>query len=171
MGRLRRMVLARAEKVMASRPPDFEIGQNGDRYMLRWWIIPRNRFFNIYLHQFLHDDDDRALHDHPWASVTWVLRGGYLEHFLDGTSGIRTLGDIVTRGASTAHRVELFKLGSWRLDGTPDHAPGPEIVQATTLFFTGPIIRDWGFHCPKGWVPWQKYVDARDKGAVGNGCE
>ena len=42
------------EKI-ALRKPDFVIGGHDDPYMLRWWIIPRNRFFNIYLHKFLHD--------------------------------------------------------------------------------------------------------------------
>ncbi len=68
------------EKLAASRPPDFIIGGKNDPYVRRWWIIPRNRFFNIYLHQFLHSDDDRALHDHPWVNFSYLLRGGYLEH-------------------------------------------------------------------------------------------
>jgi hypothetical protein len=49
--------------------------------MRRWWVIPRNKFFNIYLHHFLHSDDDRALHDHPWWNVSILLRSGsYVEH-------------------------------------------------------------------------------------------
>jgi hypothetical protein len=54
------------KKIAGSRPPDFVIGGDSP-YMLRWWIIPRNKFFNIYLHRFLRSDDDRALHDHPWV--------------------------------------------------------------------------------------------------------
>jgi hypothetical protein len=63
------------------REPDFVIGADspGGPYMRRWWIIPRNRFLNIYLHQILRDDDDRALHDHPWWNVSIILRGGYFE--------------------------------------------------------------------------------------------
>ena len=40
----------------------------GKNYLSRWHIIPRNRYFNIYLHKFVGSDDDRALHDHPWRS-------------------------------------------------------------------------------------------------------
>ncbi|WP_287865143.1 hypothetical protein [Achromobacter sp.] len=47
------------------RPPDFVIGDAADPYLRRGWIISRNPVFNLYLHQFLRSDDDRALHDHP----------------------------------------------------------------------------------------------------------
>lgn len=47
----------KAKEIMNSRPPDFVIGPNDDPYMLRWWAIPRNRFFNIYLHHILHDNE------------------------------------------------------------------------------------------------------------------
>jgi len=56
------------------RPPDFVIGPPDDPYMRRWWLLPRNRVLNVYLHHVRHDDDDRALHDHPWASLSILLR-------------------------------------------------------------------------------------------------
>ncbi|MGE4307333.1 MAG: hypothetical protein AB7E24_25275 [Novosphingobium sp.] len=30
------------------RSPDFVIGDN---YLRRWWVVPRNRFCNAYLHE------------------------------------------------------------------------------------------------------------------------
>lgn len=61
------------------RKPDFRIGREGDWYMDRWYIIPRNRWFNIYLHHLMRDDDPTALHDHPWWNISIVLKGGYYE--------------------------------------------------------------------------------------------
>jgi hypothetical protein len=57
------------------RDPDFIIGN--PPYMLRWWLLPRNPTFNVYYHRILRDDDDRALHDHPWPSFSRlsVIRG------------------------------------------------------------------------------------------------
>lgn len=49
-------------------------------YLIRWHIIPRNRWFNLYLHYFVHGDVGSALHDHPWASASLVLDGRYIEH-------------------------------------------------------------------------------------------
>lgn len=49
-------------------------------YLTRWHLIPRNRWFNLYLHKFVHGDDERALHDHPWPSASLILGGRYIEH-------------------------------------------------------------------------------------------
>lgn len=62
------------------RDPDFTIvGKAGDPYIRRWYVIPRNRSFNIYLHNQVRDDEDPWLHDHPWWNISIVLRGGYWE--------------------------------------------------------------------------------------------
>lgn len=37
-------------------PPDFVIG---DDYLRRWWVIPRNPYANVYLHEILHSDEGR----------------------------------------------------------------------------------------------------------------
>ena len=39
------------EKVAESRDPDLDIKVFGESYLQRWWLFPRNRFFNIYLHK------------------------------------------------------------------------------------------------------------------------
>lgn len=135
------------------RKPDFIIGSIGNPYMLRWWLIPRNRWFNIYLHKILRDDDDRALHDHPWYSLSVVLSGGYRELTPRGVRIVHP-GGIILRGAEYSHRLEL-------LDNKP----------CWSLFFTGPRVREWGFHCPKGWVHWKLFTDQTDYGNVGKGCE
>lgn len=142
------------------RPPDFEIGPPDDVYLKRWWIIPRNRWFNIYLHQFLRSDDDRANHDHPWVNCSILLTGSYLEHRPGGVVKMRypwrpwAPWRLVFRRATAAHRVELI-----------DHKP------VWTLFLTGPKIRTWGFHCKSGWIPWQEFCEVRDGGnAIGKGC-
>ena len=50
------------DRAVLSRAPDFIVGADaeGGPYLRRWWLSPRNRLFNIYLHHFLRDDDDRA---------------------------------------------------------------------------------------------------------------
>lgn len=135
------------------RKPDFIIGPHNAPYLRRWWVIPRNRFFNIYLHEILKSDDDRALHDHPWINCSVLLRGSYTEVTPVGQF-IRRAPALVFRRAVSSHRL---------------------IVEADksvwTLFITGPVIRDWGFHCPKGWRHWKQFVNERDSGQVGRGCE
>lgn len=139
-----------ANDLMLDRSPDFVIGDN---YLRRWWVIPRNEMANVYLHEILHSDDDRALHDHPWNNTSVMLIGSYVEHTPDG-SFLREPGSIVHRQATDAHRLEIEKGG-----------------RAVSLFITGPRLREWGFHCPNGWRLWRDFVDSRDTGQVGRGCE
>lgn len=127
------------DRVVYARVADVAIGGREAPYMLRWHIIKRNRVFNVYLHNVLRDDDDRALHDHPWPSLSICLDGHLAEYYLTGdVQRFRDFhpGDIVWRGARFAHRLYL---------------PG-EIKDAWTLFITGPRIRTWGFYCPQGWA-------------------
>ncbi|MBD2842686.1 hypothetical protein [Erythrobacter rubeus] len=135
------------------RAPDFVIGDN---YLRRWWILPRNNYLNIYLHEFRRSDDDRALHDHPWPSTSFIIEGGYLEHTPEGVFK-RKAGDVVGREAEAMHRVELFKSGS-------GESP------AVSLFVTGSKVREWGFDCAQGWVSWMDFTNSEHPGQVGRGC-
>lgn len=149
--------------------PDVVIGGEDCPYLRRWWLIPRNRFFNIYLHEIVRSDDDRALHDHPWWNVSFVLDGALLEVVplnkgfkatpigkRPTTSRYLKEGNIVARGAKAAHRLEIRNGMTCR-----------------TLFVTGPRIRDWGFHCPHGWRHWKIFTsfdETGDSTRVGRGC-
>lgn len=141
------------------REPGLYIGGLDNPYLLRYYLIPRNPYFNVYLHEFLRSDDDRALHDHPWWFVPIVLKGGYWEH-REGSSVVKWRGSpsIAVRKADTAHRVELdWYPGIWDVNEHSSEKP------AWTLIFTGPKIREWGFKCPQGWRHWKEFVDK-------NGC-
>ncbi|WP_428485976.1 hypothetical protein [Rhodopila sp.] len=150
------LAIAPLARVLA-RPPDVMIGGPDTPYLRRWWIIPRNRWCNLYLHHFLRSDDDRALHDHPWASLSILLRGRYREHLVTGpgklTVRLRRPFRPILRRAVTAHRVAL-------IDDQP----------VWTLFITGPRRREWGFLCPNGWRHWKAFTDPADPGAIGPGC-
>lgn len=141
------------------RAPDFVIGSRENPYLLRWWVLPRNRFFNVYLHRFLRSDDDRALHDHPWMNVSVLLRGRYVEHTIAaGGINVRTERVAPTLkvrfSGAHAHRLELIDGECW------------------TLFMTGPRYREWGFHCPeRGWVHWKLFTAPHDSGEIGSGCD
>lgn len=109
-------------------------------YMLRWMLLPKNNWFNIYLHKFVGDDDiTLGLHDHPWNWYTLVLSGGYKElqysKITDGDLYIRKHyrpGDWTFRSATFIHAVQLH-----RRKGKP--------LVAWTLNFTFKRKRQWGF--------------------------
>ncbi|WP_374374426.1 hypothetical protein [Dongia sp.] len=163
------------EHVAATRAPDFIIGGKDRPYIQRWWVIPRNRLFNIYLHCVLRDDDDRALHDHPWFNLSIVMAGGYWEETPRGRHWRRP-GSVVLRSPWARHRLELEKHYDHAVVGFTDGMPIFESLPAWTLFITGPKIRIWGFWCQQKdgderFVKWSDFVDPNDPGAVGPGCD
>ena len=146
------------------RKPDFLVGD----YLQRWYIIPRNRYFNIYLHKFIGDDEDRALHDHPWRSLSIILKGKYIEHRQGHEPRVFKRWSVIYRAAEYTHRIELFNR---RWGKNFNYAMMPYKKPVWTLFITGRKIRDWGFHCPKGWRRWQDFVSSADHGKIGRGCD
>lgn len=120
-------------------------------YLTRYFLL-RTRLLNIYLHQFHRSDEGRDLHDHPWAFVSVILRGGYWEwrptekHEYASDVQVqerhwKPVGSVLFRPAKTAHRVEV----------DPARLPW-------SLVFCGPRIRTWGFYTQSGWKEWKAYL-------------
>lgn len=151
-----------------SRKPDVRIP--GDlsipAYMLRWWKIRRNAFFNTYYHIVRRSDDDTALHDHPWWNFSIVLEGGYWEHLIEAGGVHRRTwhgpGSVRFRhSGALAHRLELDR---WP-EGDPLYKGEEKPV--LTIFITGPVLRRWGFHHESGWVDaydWDEFCERNNVG-------
>jgi hypothetical protein len=131
-------------------PVDRVIAPDGNPYIYRWHVIPRNSHANVYFHVQVADDPERPLHDHPWDNTSVILAGGY-EEVLMSWPGVdpsrrhydRKVGDVIFREASWAHRLLL--------------APG--VKYTMTQFSTGPKVREWGFWYPDGWRPADDVVE------------
>ena len=124
---------------------------------------PKNRFLNVYIHNFLRSDEERALHNHPWLwNISLIIRGSYIEHMPGGESKLRKSFRPVFRLGHTPHRVQLLPASD-----------GKSGVRAVwTLFIIGPKVRDWGFFCPKGWVHNEEFNTPTEHGTkVGRGCD
>jgi len=131
---------------ICNRPADILIDED---YMERWYVIPRNRWFNIYFHRFF-GSDAPVPHDHPWWSVSWILHGWYIENTPTGKF-VRMQGDITYRPAEGLHWIQIDQ-------------------PVWTLFITGRKKRTWGFQCPKGWVSFDKYIANRGESRLARGC-
>jgi len=120
----------------------------GDKYLTRWHLIPRNRFFNIYLHKFT-GNDGKLPHCHPWPSLSLVLKGRLREYYisdywiiedkykhLESMQTVRMIlpGELTYRKATFTHRLELVDGPVW------------------SLFVTFGKCRPWGFYGPSGFV-------------------
>lgn len=146
---LAKLLLPRLQKMAASREPNFQVTRDGgiEIYLKRWWVIKRNNRMNVYLHNMLLDDDP-ILHDHPYWSLSLVLTDGIYEVYVRNPS-------VDGPGAKEEREV---KAGQWVWRGSEFAHQLIVVKPAWTLFFTGPRVREWGFWCPKGWLPWHKYV-------------
>lgn len=99
-------------------------------YLHRWHLLPRNRWWNLYLHKFVGPDPLPWLHNHPGTSISIMLRGGYDEEFQSDISSpveVRSLGfpnlswrsiqvSFSWRGRSSFHRInKLYRQPVWTL--------------------------------------------------------
>ena len=115
--------------------------KDGVTYLHRRFLLPRNRYFNIYLHKFIASDEADALHDHPWHSLSFLIRGFVIEHTIDGREVFKAPA-IKFRSANYRHRLAIL---------------GIPYKPAITILFTANVIREWGFWCEKGFVRWDVY--------------
>lgn len=141
---------------MEARAPDEIMMRENEPYAERWYLLRSGGADsgpNLYLHRFLVDDDP-VLHDHPWASASWLVEGEIAETWSrEGADPERSEerlrpGDLVVRSAVHAHRLRIVG------GGCP-----------VTLFATARKEREWGFWPEGRFVPWRAYVSARASGA------
>ncbi len=153
---------------MASHGPDQVLRTDGTTdYLKRWYIVRKSkewgRFgFNIYIHEILRPDDDRALHDHPWNFTSIILEGGYREVIGDSfgqplVTLLRKEGQIIRRKATDAHRL-ILHLGDPRAS-RGDSGAAMKYHPALTLIICGRNRRHWGFWAEQGiWIHWRKFI-------------
>lgn len=169
------------------REPDLFIGGRENPYLLRWYVIPKNPVFNIYLHKFCRSDDDRALHDHPWLfNMSILLKGDYIEHMpllkskwpkdQRTMTKVRRAFGVWFRPGKAPHRVELYAKNLaefYAADLLALHKGAPIAEEPVwTIFITGPRVREWGFYCKWGWRHWKDFVkNTPGSSEVGRGCE
>jgi hypothetical protein len=145
--------------------------ENGnDRWV--WWrwfdIIPRGEtriylsrlnilttpWFGIKLHWIREPDQDRDLHDHPWAFASFVLWGGYTEV----VPGVFKADD----GWHVHHVERIVCWFNYKRAGSVLGAHRISSVRpgTVTLVFNGPRTHEWGFYTETGWQHWKDYVNA-----------
>lgn len=172
------------------RKPDYVVPHKGDDRSVpainRWHLIPRNNWFNIYLHETVRDNDPIGLHDHPYWNLSIVLKGGYWEYRAVNPLSYHEVGQwahVASRNYSPHLRAlkaqayqELEKVwwppisvvlrrptDAHRLEladvsyrDRVENCMSTRKCPAWSLFITGPRVRVWGFWLPDGWVPFDK---------------
>jgi hypothetical protein len=123
-------------------------------YLKRYYLF-RSNWLTVLLHEFWSSDPD-DVHDHPWANITFLLKGSYKEYEVDGKCNIRKPGFVRFRSAEQFHRIEVnSKNRPW------------------SIFTHFKRVRPWGFLTKDGWVPASEYsigvnIQGRDFDVVGH---
>jgi len=137
------------------------VGPPHDPLMHRYYVIPRNRFLNVYLH-CIHRGDVGDLHDHRMANISIVLQGHYQEE--------RFVRRPVPYGPMPA--VRRFEVKRWRplfrWASTP-HRVVLDGAAVWSLFVGFPHTRNWGFWVERRhvarWIPHER-VSFSEPGAA-----
>lgn len=113
---------------------------DGTMYLRRWWMIA-TPWFGVALHKMTNGDAREIVHDHPFAFLSIILRGGYVERRLNPRTmaiveehRVRWLNRVRTHDAHSITR--LLRVPTW------------------TLLLVGRTRRTWGF-----WSPLWKYSE------------
>jgi hypothetical protein len=110
---------------------------DNNEYLIRYTIVTC-RLFSIKIHNILMSDYS-CQHDHPWAFLTLLLKGGYVEYTPEG-SKVYSRFSLLYRPAEYIHRLEI-------------HQP------VWSLVITFKKVRRWGFWTKAGWIEWFNYSD------------
>ena len=110
------------KRLLLDRGPSWPDYDKAEPFMMRYYLLFRKRPkwfpFNILIHKILKSDLG-DLHDHYWAYITVILKGGYWETNENGTFW-RGPGYVGFRKASDRHSLRI-----------------PEGKSAWTLLFVG----------------------------------
>lgn len=115
-----------------------KVGDPDNPLIIRYHLF-RCPWFGIWIHKMLRSDHDRALHDHPFSFISFILKGGYSEVTDIGILD-HTPGDVLVRPAEWRHRVVL--------------EPGKF---SWNLLLVGRRRRLWGFWPNNIWCWHRKY--------------
>ena len=143
--------------------------------LIRWKLL-NTPWFRLCLHIFHRSDEDRELHDHPWAFFSLILWNGYVEVrparvYRARMAGCEAAHRRVPLGLQAAlfgdrstyeHRrilpgTLLFRPARWA--HRIEIRPGRPSVSLVLMLRKE---REWGFFTTTGWRHWRKFLPSRD---------
>jgi hypothetical protein len=138
----------------------------GDLYLRRFYIYRGKHRPHIYLHHIMRSDEDRALHDHPWAFLSIMLKGSYTEVTPYTGQNVECVSDVRFDRCYGGPVVEekISALAIVRHNAADRHRlilrPG---FTVWTLVFAGEREREWGFWGKGIFIHWKKWNSAENR--------
>lgn len=128
--------------------------QEGVLHFQRWRLI-QTPWFAVYIHRIFKADEDKHCHDHPWSFLSVILSGGYSAYWPLYESAVIACH----KSSRTGWLVRNVVTGSIKYyKSTQPHRITRLINGPTTsLIFTGPRHREWGYDVDGEWVHNKEY--------------
>ncbi len=126
--------------------------KNKELHFKRWAVIELP-FFSIYIHRIYNADKDPFCHTHPWNFFSLILAGEYIEETLKP--------ELQEVNITTKKRRGKFSVS--RGDRNYLHRISTVVKTTTTLFITWGRKTPWYFYTGDGMVPFQEYIDNKEK--------
>lgn len=154
---------------------------DGTPYMERYWLVPysyagklgflRHPFgwllqkldIAVRIHWIATEDKDRHLHDHPWAFLSVVLKGSYLERRPVKISPCFVAEQELTFAKQRRAGSVAFR---WWTDRHAIAVVSPGGVW--TLFISFPVKQWWGFYTKQGKVYYRDYESVHNSHIMGD---
>lgn len=131
----------------------FEIPDATDpsQIYLRRWNVITTPWFSLKVHNIRLPDGDRALHCHPWAFGTLILKGGYLEEL--------PIDPNQRQGVWRTRLVRRNRFSWHRLSAEGLHRIHEVEPDTWTFVISTGTQRQWGFAPRAGeWYPYYRYL-------------
>lgn len=128
--------------------------EDGSVYMERFWLVPVDWKwpFAARIHWIATPDHDRHLHDHPWAFLSLILWGSYIE-------ARPVTVQPCFEGEREVVNVKLRRRWSLAFRHATDrhYIPAVSPGGVWTLFISFKFVQWWGFYTPMGKVYYRDY--------------
>jgi hypothetical protein len=128
-------------------------------YLLRLRVL-ETPWFGIMVHDIIEPDTDYDPHDHPWAFVSVVLRGGYTERIWKKPL-LRQSKYAAAQESYTTYRRRWLTGSVHRMKRGLAHKIEEVQPNTKTLILHGPRRGSWGFYTSAGFVDWTEYTEGK----------
>lgn len=143
----------------------------GEIYMERYWLFKPGTLpfgYTVRLHKILKSDDDRALHDHPWAFTSIILSNGYIEVLGQWKSwdemkyGMLSLDSRLTVTQDSEGRWIAYRWVGQGEINSADATTWHRLILLNSkptwsLFISGKREHGWGFLLDGRKIGWKQY--------------
>lgn len=134
------------------------LGATDNPLITRWGLNVKG-LGGIYIHKMHRPDGDPELHNHRWWFVSFIVKGGYVEKYVE-----RILPESVLYvGWGSGQKLRYWRKHTLHFmpRGCAHTIISLDTYPTWTIVLHGPLKGDWGFFTREGYVDHETFIAAR----------